>query len=52
MATDDFYFFSEPELDIICDIISLLPFKYDTITEVIEEEGNGLAEELEKHKPL
>lgn len=52
MATDDFNFLSDPELDIICNIISLFPFKYDTTTEVIEKEGNGLAEEMEKHKPL
>lgn len=32
MASDDFYLGSEHELDIIFNIISMLPLGYDTIT--------------------
>lgn len=52
MATRDFDYSSEPELDIICNMIYVLPIEYDTIIEVIEEEDNGFVEELAKHKAL
>lgn len=41
---DNFDLGSKPELDIICNMIFLLPLEYDTVIEVIEEEG--LEEEL------
>lgn len=52
LAIDDFNSGSEPKLDIICNMISILPIEYDTTTKENKEEGNGLAEELAKHKPL
>lgn len=51
MANNDFDFGSERELDVICNMISVLPLEYDTITEVTEEE-DGLVEEMAIHKPL
>lgn len=32
MVTSDFDFGSEPDLDIICNMISILPIEYDTVT--------------------
>lgn len=49
LIIDDFDSGSEPELDIICNMISILPIEYDTTTTENKEEGNGLAEELAKH---
>lgn len=52
MAIDDFDYGFEPQLDLICNMISMLSIEYDIITERTEEENNGLVEELVKHKPL
>lgn len=51
MANNDFDSRSEGELDIICNMIFVLPMEYDTITKVTKEE-DGLAEKMETHKPL
>lgn len=50
METNNFDSGSEPKLDIICNMISMLPLEYDTITTVFEEEG--LDEELSSYKPM
>lgn len=50
METNKFDSGSEPELDIIDNMIFVLPLEYDTVTKVIEEEG--IDEELSTHKPL
>lgn len=52
MATDDVVSGSEPELDIICNMISVLSIKYYMASEVTEEEDNVLVEGLTKHKLL
>lgn len=52
ISTDNFNSDSEPELENICNMISLVPIKYDTITEVTKEEEDELAEEMSNHKPL
>lgn len=51
MDKNEFDSGSEDELDIICNMISMLPFEYDTISEVAEKE-DGLAKEMVIHKPL
>lgn len=52
MLTDNFNPRSESGLDIICNMISILPIEYDQITEVTEEEVDDFAAELENHKPF
>lgn len=42
---------SEDDLDIISNMISVLPLEYDVVTKVTEEE-DGSAEEMDTHKPL
>lgn len=51
MEMESFDSCSREELDIICNMISVLPVEYDQVTEVTEYES-GLPEELENHKPL
>lgn len=38
MTSNDFDYESEDELDIICNMIPVLPLEYDTIVEATEEE--------------
>lgn len=52
MATNNFDFGSEEELDIICNRISMLSIDFDQVTKVSEEEDNRLAKELANHKPM
>lgn len=42
---------SENNFDVICNVVSMLPIEYNTITKVKEEE-NEVAEESANHKPL
>lgn len=51
MASNDFEFGSEGELDVICNMISVMSLEYDTVTEVTKVE-DGLAGEMDTHKPL
>lgn len=51
MDGNDFDSGPDGGLDNICNMISVLPLEYDTITEVTEE-GDGLVEEMATHKPL
>lgn len=51
MTSNNFDSGSEDNLDIIYNMISVLPFEHDTITDISEEEY-GLAEEMVTHKPL
>lgn len=51
MVSNDFDSRSEGELDIICNMISVLPVEYDRVTEVTEEE-DGFSEEMVTYKPL
>lgn len=52
MLTDNFEYGLEDELDIICNVVSILLIEFDTITEVTEEENDYVVEEIEKHNPL
>lgn len=52
MLTDNFNHGSESGLDIICNMISILPIEYDQTTEVMEEEDDDFAAEMENHKPF
>ena len=42
---------SEPSLDIVCNVVSILPVEYDVISEVSEVETD-FTEEMANHKPL
>ena len=42
---------SEPSLDIICNVVSILPVEYD-ITSKINEVKDDFIEEMANHKPL
>lgn len=50
METYNFDSGSEPELDIIYNMIYMFPLEYDTVTKVIKKEGLG--EDITTHKPL
>lgn len=52
MTTDNFNFGSEPELDIICNMIYMLPIEHDSVIEVTKDEDSGLAKELANHNTL
>lgn len=52
MLTNNFDSRSEGELDIICNVVFLLPIEYKTLTELTEEEYNALIEEISSHKPI
>lgn len=52
MEIGDFNSGSEDELDIICNMIYVLPIEFIQVTKVIEEDDSGLAEELANQKPL
>lgn len=51
IASNDFDYGLEGELDIICNMIYVIPLEYDTVTEVTEEE-DVFTEEIATHKPL
>ena len=42
---------SEPSLDIVCNVVSILPVEYDVTSEVNEVETD-FTEEMANHKPL
>ena len=42
---------SEPSLDIVCNVLSILPVEYDVTSEVNEVETD-FTEEMANHKPL
>lgn len=52
MHTDNFDSGLKGELDIICNIVFVLPIEFDQITEVTEEEDDCFVEEIENHKPI
>lgn len=52
MLTDDFDSGLEGELDIICNMIFVLPIEFDQINEVIKEEDDYFAAKMENHMPL
>lgn len=52
MITDNFDSRSEDELDIICNVVSILLVEFDHITKVTEEEGDSFAKKMENHKTL
>lgn len=52
MLTDNFDSRSEGKLDIICNIVFVLPIEYETVIGVEKEEHAYLVEEMTNHKPL
>lgn len=51
MLTNNFDSSLEDELDIICNMITILPIEYDSVTEVAKEDKD-FAVEMENHYPL
>lgn len=51
MAINEFDSRLEGELDLICNMISMLPLEYDTFTKVTKVR-DGLAKEMATYKPL
>jgi len=43
---------SEPDFDVICNVVSILPAEYDVISEVEESEEDYNLEDLEKYKSM
>lgn len=52
ILTGNFDYGSEGELDIICNMIFVIPIEFDQITKVTEDEDDGFSLEIESHKPL
>jgi len=42
----------EPELDIICNVVSILPAEYDVVSEVEESKDDFNPEGMEKYRPM
>lgn len=52
MLTDYFESGSEDEIDIICNIVSILPIKFNQITKGTKEYDDCFSEEIGNHKPI
>lgn len=52
MLTDNFDSRSECELDMICNMVSVIHIEFNQITEVTEADDDYVSEELANHKPL
>lgn len=51
LMTDNFDFGSEGDFDVLCNVVSVFPYEYDRVTEVVKNEDYE-EEGLVKHKPI
>src|ERR1044072_1556573 len=52
MITDNFDSGSEESLNIICNVVSILPAEFDRLSEVTEDEDDTATKESKDHKPI
>ena len=43
---------SEPDFDVVCNVVSILPAEYDVVSEVEESEDDFNPEDREKYRPM
>jgi len=43
---------SEPDFDVICNVVSILPAEYDVLSEVEESEDDFNLKDMEKYKSM
>jgi len=49
---DSYFIESEPDIDVICNVVSILPSKYDVVSEVEESEDDFNQEDIDKYRPM
>jgi hypothetical protein len=49
---DSYFMDFEPEFDVICNVVSILPAEYDVISEVEESEEDCNPEDMKKYKSM
>src|ERR1044072_2736704 len=52
MLTDNFDSGSEEDLNIICNVVSIMPAEFDGVSEVTEDEYDSVTKESKDHKPI
>src|ERR1044072_1062373 len=52
MLTDNFDSGSEEDLNIICNVVSIMPAEFDRVSEVTEDEYDSVTKESKDHKPI
>src|ERR1044072_780030 len=52
MLTDNFDSGSEEDLNIICNVVSIMPAEFDRLSEITEDEYDGATQESKDHKPI
>jgi hypothetical protein len=49
---DSEFMVSEPDFDVICNVISILPAEYDMVSEVEDSEEEFDPKDMEEYKPM
>src|ERR1044072_4035803 len=52
MLTDNFDSGSEEDLNIICNVVSIMPAEFDRLSEITEDEYDSATKESKDHKPI